>query len=869
MLRKFRIILFVGCMVALLPVNAAKKIHNVLVLQSYAETDLWSQKINAGIKKGFLESSMQVNITTEYLNSRSRDPETLEKEVLNICRQATERGTDLIIVSNDEAYTYLMRCKDLLPKSVPVVFLRIRFYDEKVRREFPNSTGLISPPEYKELLDVAAKIFPDRKNVILLYENGEFEQKGRELFNRYWSERIKEQPEYTLKEFNIMSDPLTTIISDIQLSETAQNSIVFVPYWGLYMPSLTKVSRAPTFTVFSSSLTQGGFGAITSNPYKDGLLAAKIAAKILSGTAPSAIPVRVSESEMTFDNKQLIFFNVPHKRIPSPGIITNQVFIEEYGIYLIAVFLIIVLLLGYAIIWLFKVNQRESRRRMHAQTRLLVQERIVEQRNEFDNIFHSIQDSVVTYDNDLRIHFVNKKTLQMVGIDLVDDVKNRSFEGRMSGELGKFYHNGEEILEQLLKRVAKTGKGIDIPENTYVKLVISDEYFPVSGEIVPIYSKGARTGLALTFRNISKQALQKRFFDLAIEENSIYPWQYNIELDCFVFSSKYMEKMGFNSDSVNMPRREASEHIHPEDWEMLHKEFNRAIREKSQSVRLSFRQRNSVGIYEWWEVRFMVLEGIVAKTACNVLGICQSIQQHKDAEKELILARDKALQADKVKTAFLANITHEIRTPLNSIVGFSELLKEYRSYEEEEVKHFITTINKNCSLLLALINDVLDMSKVESGSMDFQIAPYDLSVIMQDIYDSQKLNAHVDVELIREVPDTPRVMNTDPVRLKQVLNNLINNAMKFTAKGSITFGYIEEDSGSVMFFVRDTGKGMSKEEQRRIFERFYKIDNYTQGAGLGLSICQTIVERLKGKIWVESLKGIGTTFCFRLPDNAQ
>ena len=216
----------------------------------------------------------------------------------------------------------------------------------------------------------------------------------------------------------------------------------------------------------------------------------------------------------------------------------------------------------------------------------------------------------------------------------------------------------------------------------------------------------------------------------------------------------------------------------------------------------------------------------------------------------------------------LANMSHEIRTPLNAIVGFSDLLSDTSNFTEEEVTQFIATINKNCGLLLALINDILDLSRIESGTMEFMFAEHNLPLLLKTVHDSQRLNMPAGVELVlRMLAGDKKYLTTDNVRLQQVVNNLINNAAKFTGSGFITFGYEEdEEPGYTRIFVEDTGVGISEEGIRHIFERFYKVDNFTQGAGLGLSICQTIVERLKGTISVTSEVGKGTRFTVRLPN---
>ena len=355
---------------------------------------------------------------------------------------------------------------------------------------------------------------------------------------------------------------------------------------------------------------------------------------------------------------------------------------------------------------------------------------------------------------------------------------------------------------------------------------------------------------------------------MAVDESSIFPWQFDMETNCFIFPQGFLKRLGYDESVTTIPRDEMDRTIHPDDLKEIRPLFNRALTGEDSNTRLNFRQRNVNGEYEWWEYRSSVITGLTQDSLYNILGVCQSIQRYKTAEQEMREARDKALQADKLKSAFLANMSHEMRTPLNAIVGFSDLLSDTSGFTSEEIAQFIGTINKNCGLLLALINDILDLSRIESGTMEFMFAEHNLPLLLKTVHDSQRLNMPPGVELVLRMPESDKkYLTTDNVRLQQVVNNLINNAAKFTSSGFITFGYEDDEvPGYTRIFVEDTGVGISEEGIRHIFERFYKVDNFTQGAGLGLSICQTIIERLNGTISVTSEVGKGTRFTVRLPN---
>ena len=844
--------------------SAAENNYNVLFIQSYTNSASWHDNLITGLQNGLEKGGVKADVVTEYLNA---DFWTFASECVimrRICERARQRKTDLIVTSSDEAFFTLTHCGDSLPYQIPVVVSGIKYPDKKLFDRMPNVSGFTSKTDFNVLLDEAIRLFPARKEIVCLTDSSFLSSKGVEAVEDAWVAFKEKHPGYSLKKLNVQEKSLNTIITSICYDYHAYKHIVIAPKW---IPFLSLKLKAPVFANQNLAMTSGVLCVYDVEPAVDTYAAGVQAADILKGRSPDSFGVGDLDGKLLFDYKQLDFFHVDVESVEKRGTILNVPLMDRYRVWFILFYSVTVGALAFLVAWLYRSNRREARKRIHAQTRLLVQHRLVEQRDEFDKIFCSIRDGLITYDTDLRIHFVNRALVEMLGLSS-DTYMARSYEGQIAGSIFHIYMNGENILQTLLKQVIRDKKPVIIPEKAFMQENTKGAYFPVSGEVVPIFAKDKLTGMAIVCRNISEEEMQRRFFNMAIEESSIYPWQYNTRLKCFHFPGGLLQRFNCYDNTGYISREELDLIIHPGDLPRTRKHFNDIMLGHEPNSRMSFRLQNADGGYEWWEFRSTAYDGLTADIPYMVLGVCQSIQRYKDTEDELIAARDRALQADKLKSAFLANMSHEIRTPLNAIVGFSDLLKDLEAFSSEEVQQFVETININCTLLLALINDILDLSRIESGTMDFQLSSYNLTFIMQQVYDSQRLSMPQGVELRTDFPEgTGKDIVTDSVRLKQVVNNLINNARKFTAKGSITLGYSMEEPGYTTVFVEDTGAGISDEDQKHIFERFYKADSFTQGAGLGLSICQTIVERLHGTITVTSKLGRGTRFEVRLSDD--
>ena len=305
-------------------------------------------------------------------------------------------------------------------------------------------------------------------------------------------------------------------------------------------------------------------------------------------------------------------------------------------------------------------------------------------------------------------------------------------------------------------------------------------------------------------------------------------------------------------------------HFHPEDRAIMLDFLAKVVKGESTKLCRDVRIRRADGSYTWTRVNVLVRNYRPQDNVIEMLCINFDITQLKETEQMLIKAKEKAEEADRLKSAFLANMSHEIRTPLNAIVGFSSMLEEA---EDQEEKHqYITIIEDNNKLLLQLISDILDLSKIEAGTFDIIPERVNAKQLCNDLFQAMQMKTSPQVEL-RLKDNLPELtFISDKNRLYQVLLNFVTNALKFTSEGSITIDY-KIDGNEVKFSVQDTGMGVEPEKQEAIFTRFVKLNSFIPGTGLGLPICQSIVTQLGGKIGVESEPGRGSCFWFTHPIN--
>lgn len=362
-------------------------------------------------------------------------------------------------------------------------------------------------------------------------------------------------------------------------------------------------------------------------------------------------------------------------------------------------------------------------------------------------------------------------------------------------------------------------------------------------------------------RRRKREALRNLLYEhetlcLAIEGNSTYAWR--LEGDSVSCDSQFCELIHHRPGRLLLD--EITPYIHPDDLPAFRK--NIAARHERTHHKGQYRC-NFTGEFQWWEFSYNTIH--TPRHAPIIAGLLQNIQELKDHEQELIESRELAEQAE-LKQSFLNNMSHEIRTPLNAIVGFSDMLANEPEFSNEERQEFVDIINTNTKLLLKLVGDVLELSRIESGNLSFTFQRESVCRLLDDVYQTHSLLIRPPLQFLKDFPPEDVQVNVDPMRLTQVLTNFLNNANKFTKGGSIRLGYCcPSGMSEVHLYVEDTGIGIPHSEQKMIFERFYKRSEFSQGVGLGLSICVLIVEKMGGRIELQSEEGRGSRFTVVLP----
>ena len=480
------------------------------------------------------------------------------------------------------------------------------------------------------------------------------------------------------------------------------------------------------------------------------------------------------------------------------------------------------------------------------------------------NIFKYLPIGIELYDMDGVLVDLNDKELEMFHIEKKEDVlginifDNPIFPKEMKERLKK-NEDADFTFRYDFSKVGSyyqnTQKQGTIDLMTKVTTLYNSEHQPINYLLI----NADKTETTVAYNKIQEF---EEFFELVGDYAKVGYAHFNILSGHGYAQKSWYRNVGEADETPLSDIFGTYRHFHPDDRALLIRFLDDARKELTTQLSKEMRVLREDGTYTWTHVNLLVKKYAPQDRIIEIISINYDITELKRTEEMLVKARDKAEASDRLKSAFLANMSHEIRTPLNAIVGFSSLLTSTENAAEKEL--YNSLIGHNNKLLLNLINDVIDLSKIESGYLELRPDWVNLTELLDESVAEYAHQVPSGVELLTNYPAHDSLVELDSLRIKQILSNFLSNALKNTTTGHVEVFY-EVDHQSVRIGVKDTGRGIPQNMLEKIFERFEKLDSFAQGAGLGLPICKLIVEKMNGRILVDSQLGIGTTFIIELP----
>ena len=857
------------------------KQHRLLIINSYNEGAPWSQTLITPI---MLQTSSIEDVSADLVHINGtfiRNDSLYNQMEEGIFQRYEKNKPDYLVLIGSIAFTL----RDRIQKEwgdIPMILIAnedtyapreyyftgrsINMADNKVAplndiREQYNFTFIETPDMYKETIDMMIRMLPQMKRIIFaadeLYQNQRLDR----LIHSYIAseypnieyERLvgKEENSKQLQEYLLTDDPTTSILFSTWFYE--RKNLFGSPTLISGDFQLVASSPQPVFALRGAYINKAGFiGGYFYDQAELEKSLADIIGQMLQGKKLRDIPFVYSKKSYPLVNyAQLKLDGLDADLCPSNTIFLNKplTFWQKYRWWIISGTILLLSLVVIAfIIYLF---QRKKIALFSAHNTLVC------------NMPISYTQAKVAFDE--------KGEAIDIKYQAGNSLFNNLFTTNEENDMNKNSLSQIDCLPRFIKMVFKEKQAITFTHyfkttNTFYEFIICQSS---EKHTIDIF------GVDITARNEAENALREinKKLEMTLSVARIIPWRWNLKSDMITCESEQiLAHMNFTKEKGSTPQAhiiKASEYfqkMHPEDVERMQQIHKNLASGKLQHAKEEFRIITEVEgrkFTDWLETNAVVDQYDEQGNPISLVGSLLLITERKRQEKALVTAREKALESERLKSAFLANMSHEIRTPLNAIIGFSSLLTT--TEDEHEREEFISIIENNNQLLLQLISDILDLSKIEANTLDFNYQHVDLNGLARDVERTvrRRLQPNVVLNFIPGVTECH--VQTERNRLSQVLINLLVNASKFTSTGSITFGY-EIRGEELYFYVKDTGRGISQEDQNKIFERFTKVDTFTQGTGLGLSICKNIIEKMKGRIGVESEgKDKGSTFWFTIP----
>lgn len=864
----------------------------LLIINSYTEAAPWSFRMISAITE-YAQNSPQLALYTEHMNMLMMDTDSTLNEfrqtVLEKYKQHSPRM--LILLGNSS-----MILRDDFRKmwgNIPIILCAEEdyigpkeFYLQKKPVELTartpiadmaqpyNLTFLHSNFYIKENIDLICRMTPDIKNFIFIGD----ERQNNQTYNMVIKQELKKShPDINYQFISPRKMQTNHLLDTLYTVDPKTTGILFSSWFykhtfagntSLVTNShlLVSTTSAPLFSLGMMTIKDNAGGIIGGYIYDQHVYSQKIIQtiqSILNGKQASEIPFyEPSDAAPTINYNVLLRKGMSPYLCPPGTIFFNKppTFWEQYGYFILGTIVCFILL---ALFFQYRISHLNKLKK--------IQQKEIDTMTSYKNLI-----------NNMPILYMQEELImneEGTPIELVYRNVNAHFEKsffRKEDVVGK---KASEIFPESMPEFLHFTK-MSLAEN---KAITFPYYFKQIDTFYDVVLKGTHHNNTVDIFCLDSTELHKAQQKLSATNNklamaldvaNIVPWKWDLRSKTILCDINRPIELSTNDKDVNeeqlaVPDSQYFSKIFKEDRKRVEKAYDDLIEGRSDKVREEYRVinvQNNIHRIEWVEAQAAVETRDENGKPLTLVGSSLVITTRKKMEMELTTARDRAEESNRLKSAFLANMSHEIRTPLNAIVGFSGILAS--TDEEEEKQEYVSIIENNNTLLLQLISDILDLSKIEAGTLEFQYSNIDLNKMLNELTSSLQLKIKSEkVQLTCHLAEKNCFIHTEKNRLSQLLINLISNAIKFTTEGYIRFGY-ELRGKEIYFYVSDTGCGIPKDKQKSIFGRFVKLNSFEQGTGLGLSICQTLVEHMGGTIGVDSEEGKGSTFWFTLPYKA-
>ena len=843
---------------------AQEREKRVMLVYSKERNNERIREFHTGFSTYHSNNKTNTRISNLFINSEGeRTKSDMIRSIKTAWNAYQNNLPDLIIATDSEALEVLLSLELSPEQKQKILCIKLLDADYKPVR---GISYLHTSLPIAENIEFGSSLFPDSKNILIITDNSPYGSLEAEYAKRV----IASMPDKEKFHFTFFSprgdnfEDFTKRINSMPLKSFAILSSWVMDNKGNYSynnylhPFLPKINTIPILGIQNLLTGTGVIGGYSVSSWDHGYKAAEASIKLLENPG-IVINDTLKTYQLQLDFNELKKWNISTKRFSKQATIINKPpsifddFRTEVQLFMAFILLLITSFMVFAVYHFRHRNLNKELRRLTSEN--------ISRRELLNNTFSVMEEGVISFAPDLTILYANDAAA------LLSETR-KTLSGKKFHEVYSTSQPGSsECVHALLKEALSQKKSLPIPEHTRIDYHERESRF-IAGNISPVLNtSGEVSQIVLVMRDVTELYKQKRYLSLAVESAKAFIWFYNTSTKQFTIVEN-RENIFKNWNIQFRTHKHFLEYVHPEDRDRLSLSYDKLMVSKAKSFSVEYRMAvNNDNSWEWWERRGVIYslssETNKVNDARFLYGMDINIQEIKMRESELLQAKLKAEESDRLKSSFLSNMSHEIRTPLNGIVGFANLITD-NSYTDDEKSEFASIINSNSKSLMTLINDILDISRIESNSLKFELSEFDLASQIIEITETSKLSIKEGIEIITEIPESPKIVYSDSVRNRQVITNLLNNSIKFTESGSITVGFLC-NINEVEIFVRDTGKGIPANAIEKVFSRFYKTDEFAPGTGLGLPICKAIVEKLGGRISITSTEGEGTRVCFTIP----